>query len=112
MRYICSDGESGSMTGDRSASILIAVASKRSTTRKENYGYCQESSKEDREEGRQEAGEEAGEETREESTGEESRAEEGQEVGRQAQAERRVHEGDDAVEHARRRGRQHAAAAH
>ena len=105
--------EYGSMTGDRSHSILVAVALERSTTRKENYGYCQESVKEDRQEGRQEAcGEEVRQETREESTGEESCAEESQEVGGQAQAERRIHETDDAVEHTRQRSRRDATAAY
>src|SRR5437016_4929070 len=101
----------GSGSDDRrsTASMLIAVAS-RSTTRKESYGYCQESSKEGRQEGRQEVGgQEAGQEAREESTGEEGRAEEGgEEVRRQAQTERRVHEADDTVEHARIGCRRHA----
>src|ERR1700758_4989302 len=80
----------GSDDGSPTASMLIAVAS-RSTNRKESYGYCQESSKEDLEEGREEVGEEAGQETREEGTGEEGRAEEGEEVRRQAQTQRRIH---------------------
>ena len=61
-------------------SIFIAVASKRSTTRKECYGYCQESCKEAREEagGKEARSEETrSEKTRcEKSTGEEGRPEE------------------------------------
>jgi hypothetical protein len=62
MRYICSHGGLGSVTGDRSGPMPTALASKRSTTRKENYGYCQESKEEQevREEVGQEVGQEAG----------------------------------------------------
>src|SRR5437867_1371260 len=78
-----------------------------STHRKESYGYCQESCKEARQEasketGRQETGsEEIG---RQESSGEKARCQESrcQETCRQAQAECRVHETDDAVGDARR----------
>src|SRR5437867_9547151 len=107
------------MTGDRSDSITIAVASKRSTTRKETYGYCQESCKETRcqKARRKEIG--GGEETRrEESGGEESASEKGcaekscEEARYKAQTERRIHEGNDAVVDTGLCRRQLAATAH
>jgi hypothetical protein len=61
------------VTGDRPESIFIAVAPKRSTHRKENYGYCQESYKEIREEASQE---DRRKETRSQEVSKESCAEE------------------------------------
>ncbi len=98
---VAADGAVLSVTG-RSASECSALC-RASTHRKENYGYCQESYKEaGREKARREEvrcektrREEA---RREESSGEKTRREEGCEETRcEAQTERRVHEGDDAL---------------
>src|SRR6185295_1901834 len=86
-------------------------ASKRLTTRKECYGYCQESK-----EAREEAGckEARSEEIRSEKTrSEKSTGEEGRPEARsKAQAQRGVHEGDDPVVNAGRGSRQQSVAPH
>src|SRR2546423_1443835 len=90
---------------------------KRSTTRKECKGSCQKSRKEPRQEaGREEIrGEETGSE---ESPGKKGRAEKSRaeksrkEARRQAQTQRCIHEGNDAVQLLGRSRRQQSAATH
>ena len=101
----------GAMTGDRPDSIFIAVASKRSTTRKESYGYCQESCKKPAKKPAARSPQRRSPQRR--SPPRRKHRQEGRAAkkaakksARKAQAQCGVHEGDDPVGSARRGRRQ------